>query len=391
VEPDEIPVARDGAPKEGGLWARIAPSDIDWQSAVVVPLLAVFSALAIGAILIVITEGFDTLVNAYQALLQGSVGGWSAISETLLNATPLILAGLAVAIGFKAGLFNIGVEGQMTIGGLCAVIAGFSITGLPTIIHLPLAILAGVVGGAIWGGIPGVLRARTGAHEVITTIMLNFIAFQLLNYLLKTDFIRRPDRLDPISKIVEPSARFPKLLDWLPFDAAAGRVHIGFLLALLMAWFVYWLLYRSSIGFEFRMVGSNPDAARYAGASVTGAIVWVMAIAGGLGGMAGANETLGVLGTATPGFTANIGFDAIALALLGRSHPGGVVLAGLLFGALRAGGRTMQAQSAIGLDLIVIVQALIIVFIAAPALVRAVYRVKAGDDAPEQITRGWST
>jgi simple sugar transport system permease protein len=279
----------------------------------------------------------------------------------------------------------------MTIGGLCAVIAGFSITGLPTIIHLPLAILAGVVGGAIWGGIPGVLRARTGAHEVITTIMLNFIAFQLLNYLLKTDFIRRPDRLDPISKIVEPSARFPKLLDWLPFDAAAGRVHIGFLLALLMAWFVYWLLYRSSIGFEFRMVGSNPDAARYAGASVTGAIVWVMAIAGGLGGMAGANETLGVLGTATPGFTANIGFDAIALALLGRSHPGGVVLAGLLFGALRAGGRTMQAESAIGLDLIVIVQALIIVFIAAPALVRAVYRVKAGDDAPEQITRGWST
>ncbi len=375
-----------------GMWQRLAPEHVDWVSLVVVPLLAVFSALVIGALLIVVTEGADEVWPAFKALFSGAFVGWASISETLLNAAPLILAGLAVAIGFQAGLFNIGVEGQMTIGGLTAVIAGFSITGLPLVIHLPVAVMAGILGGAIWGGIPGLLRAKTGAHEVITTIMLNFVAYRLLDYLLKTPFIQRPDRFDPISKVVEASARFPKLLGWLPVPGAPGlRLHMGFILALLTAWFIYWLLYRSSLGFEYRMVGANPGGARYAGVSVTWSIVSVMAISGGLGGMAGANETLGILGTVTPGFTSGIGFDAIALALLGRSHPAGVVLSGVLFGALRAGGRTMQSQSAVGIDLITIVQALIIVFIAAPALVRAVYRVKAADAGTEQITRGWST
>ncbi len=378
-------------PVRGTMWERVAPTDVDWRSILIIPLLAVFTALVIGALLILVTEGAGAIWPAYKALFLGAFVGWGSISETLLNATPLILAGLAVAIGFKAGLFNIGVEGQMIVGGISAVIAGFTFTGLPTIIHLPLAVLAGILGGALWGGIPGLLRAKTGAHEVITTIMLNYVAYNLLNYLLKTTFIQRPDRLDPISKIVEPTARFPKLLDWLPIDAASGlRVHTGLIVALLAAWFIYWLLYRSTIGFEFRMVGANPDAAAYGGVSVTWSIVAVMAISGALGGMAGANEALGILGTATPGFTAGIGFNAIALALLGRSHPGGVVLAGLLFGALSAGGRTMQAQSAVGLDLITIVQALIIVFIAAPALVRSIYRVRTGDAEGAQITRGWA-
>jgi len=370
---------------------RVAPKDVDWRSLVLIPSLAVLSALIIGAVFIIFTEGFNAVLPAYRALFTGAFVGWSSISETLLVATPLILAGLSVALGFRAGLFNIGGEGQMTIGGLTAVLVGFSFDGLPGVVHLPLAILAGFLGGALWGFIPGVLRAKTGAHEVITTIMLNFIAFRTLDYVLKIPGIQQPDRFDPISKPVLASARMPKILGWLPIDNAGGlRLHLGFLIALAMAWVVYWLLFKSTLGFEFRAVGANPHAAKYGGMSVVVVTMLVMALAGGLAGMGGANETLGVLGRGSPGFTAQIGFDAIALALLGRSHPGGVVLSAVLFGALRAGGRTMQVQSEVGIDLIIIIQALIIVFIAAPELVRAIYRVRGGKETG-QLTRGWST
>lgn len=370
----------------GSLLERIAPSQLDWRSVVLVPLLAVLAALIVGALIIVVTEGPSEVLNAYGALFRGAFVGIPSISETLVNSAALILAGLSVALGFQAGLFNIGAEGQMTIGGMTAVMAGFMLTGLPLVIHLPIAILAGFIGGAIWGGIPGWLRAKTGAHEVISTIMLNFIAIRLVDYMLKQPAIIREGRFDPISRDVLPSARLPQLLDWLN---PALRLHAGFILALLTAWGVWWLLYRSTTGFEFRAVGSNPDAAAYGGMSVTRSTVLVMAIAGGLGGLAGANQTLGVLYSVSPGFTSQIGFDAIALALLGRSHPGGVVLAGLLFGALRAGGQTMQVRSGVGIDLITIIQALVIVFIAAPALVRAIFRVRTGEGAG-QLTRGWS-
>ncbi|HEU4895226.1 MAG TPA: ABC transporter permease, partial [Acidimicrobiia bacterium] len=335
--------------------------------------------------------GFDAVIPAYSALFRGAFVGWNSISETLLAATPLILAGLAVAVGFQAGLFNIGAEGQMTIGGLTAVIVGFSFEGLPMLIHLPLAVFAGFLGGALWGFIPGVLRAKTGAHEVITTIMLNFIAYRTMDYMLKLPFIQKEGRFDPVSEDVLPSAIWPRILSWLPFDDAPRfRLHLGFIFALFVAWLIYWLLYRSTIGFEFRAVGANPSAAKYGGIGVATAIIAVMTLAGGLAGLAGANETLGVVGRAVPGFTAQIGFDAIALALLGRSHPGGVVLSAILFGALRAGGRAMQAQSDVGIDLIVVIQALIIVFIAAPELIRAIYGVKGGKKQG-QVTRGWST
>jgi simple sugar transport system permease protein len=351
----------------------------------------VLSALIVGAVFIVLTEGLDAILPAYRALFSGAFVGWSSISETLLVATPLILAGLAVALGFRAGLFNIGAEGQMTVGGLVAVIAGFSLEGLPAILHIPLALLAGFLGGALWGFIPGLLRAKTGAHEVITTIMLNFIAFRSLDYILKLPGIQAEGRFDPISRPVLPSARLPRILGWLPIDGAGGlRLHAGFLVALAMAWVVYWLLFKTTWGFEFRAVGANPHAAKYGGMSVVVAIILVMTLSGALAGMAGGNETIGVLGRASPGFTSAIGFDAIALALLGRSHPGGVVLSAILFGALRAGGRTMQVQSEVGIDLIVIIQALIIVFIAAPELVRAIYRVRGGKETG-QLTRGWST
>jgi simple sugar transport system permease protein len=279
----------------------------------------------------------------------------------------------------------------MTIGGLVAVIVGFSIEGLPAFVHLPLAIIAGFLGGALWGFIPGVLRARTGAHEVIVTIMLNFIAYRTLDYVLKLPWIQAEGRFDPVSQGVLESARLPKILTWLPVAGADGlRLHTGFLLAIAMAFIVYWLLFRTTFGFEFRAVGANPHAAKYGGMSVAGAIILAMTLAGGLAGMAGGNETLGVLGRAAPGFTSAIGFDAIAIALLGRSHPAGVVLSAILFGALRAGGRAMQVQTDVGIDLITIIQALIIVFIAAPELVRAIYRVKGGKETG-QLTRGWTT
>jgi simple sugar transport system permease protein len=370
---------------------RVAPKEVDWSSLVIIPLLAVLSALIIGAVLIILTDGWGNVLPAYSALFKGAFVGWGSISETLLAATPLIFAGLAVGIGFRAGLFNIGAQGQMVMGGLLAVVVGFSFDGLPAVVHVPLAILAGFLGGALWGFIPGILRARTGAHEVITTIMLNFIAFRTLEYLLKLPRIQQEGRFDPISKEIAESAQLPRLLTWLPVENADQlRLHLGFLIALGAAWVVYWILFKSTIGFEFRAVGANPDAAKYGGIGVAAAITMVMVIAGGLAGLGGANETLGVYHRAFPGFTATIGFDAIALALLGRSHPAGIVAASILFGALAAGGRTMQAAAGVGIDLIVVIQALIIVFIAAPELVRAIFRVKVGKETG-QITRGWST
>jgi simple sugar transport system permease protein len=406
----EGPEAEEGAVVESAgngpgrrMWARITGAEGDWRSLILVPVLAVFTALVIGAIIIAVSDvdllglwgedageafrqTFSRIGDAYGGLFTGAFGSMRGISETLTWATPLILAGLAVAIGFRAGLFNIGAEGQMLMGGLLAVVIGFQFN-LTIWLHLPLAILGGFIGGAIWGGIPGWLRAKTGAHEVITTIMFNWIAIRFVDFALKTTFIQREGRRDRISKDVLESAQLPKLLDWID---PQFRLNAGIIVALLAAWGVYWLLFKSTVGFEFRAVGANPDGAKYAGINVTRAYIMVMAVAGGLGGLAGSTQILGVLGNATPGFSANLGFDAIALALLGRSHPFGVVLAGVLFGALRAGGQQMQVASDVGIDLILVIQALIVVFIAAPELIRAIFRVRAGK-AQEQITRGWAT
>jgi ABC-type uncharacterized transport system permease subunit len=376
---------------------------VDWRSNVLVPVLAIVSALIVGAIIIALgdldtlklwgsdpgaasSETWNRISDAYVALFQGAVGGLGPISETLTRAAPLILAGLAVAIGFQAGLFNIGANGQMLIGGMFALVVGFQFD-LPTLIHLPLAILAALLGGAIWGAIPGYLRAKTGAHEVITTIMLNFVALRLVDYLLTVDFFQLAGRNDPVSKSVAPSASYQKLIDFLN---PRYRVHIGIIIAVVAAVAIWWLLYRSTIGFEFRAVGANPDGARYAGMNVVVLYVGVMAIAGSMAGLAGGDQVLGTLGRATPGFVGVIGFDAIALALLGRSHPFGVVAAGILFGALAAGGQQMQAATDVGVDIVQVIQALIIVFIAAPALIRAIYRVRV-DSSSTQISSGWAT
>ncbi len=353
------------------LLERAAPESSRYEDLVIVPIFAVVAALVLGALTMLATDVEPaTIVKSYVALARGSLGSMNALSETLTAATPLVLAGLGMALGFRAGLFNIGAEGQVLVGGMAAAIAGFSLPGMPMFLHLPLALLAGALAGALYASIAGWLKASTGAHEVITTIMLNLSSFLLIDYMLRLSWIQRPGRSDPISNSVLSSAELPRLLSWIDPNL---RVHGGLFLMLALVAFVYWLLFKSTLGFEFRASGESPDAARYAGMRANLIIVTVMALAGALAGLAGANQVLGVLGRVSPGFSAGIGFNAISVALLGRSHPIGVLVAGLLFGALEAGGRQMQVDAGVSLDLISIIQALIIAFIAAPLLVRAIF------------------
>jgi simple sugar transport system permease protein len=357
-------------PLTEGILERAVVRRFDFRDIILLPVVSVIIALVLGALTMLATGvSLPTIGQSFVALFVGSFGSVYAVSETLTAATPLILCGLGLALGFRAGLFNIGAEGQLILGGVAAVSVGFMVTGLPIWIHLPLALLAGAVVGALWASIAGWLKAATGAHEVITTIMLNFIAFRLTDYLLRNPPVQQAGRSDPISGTVLDTARLPQLLDFID---PGNRLHAGLLIALAAVVVVYWLLFRSTIGFEFRASGANPDAARYAGMRSGLIIVLVMAAAGALAGLAGANQVLGVLGRASPNFSASIGFDAIAVALLGRSHPVGVLFAGILFGALQAGGRQMQVDAGVSIDLIAIIQALIIVFIAAPLLVRTI-------------------
>ena len=371
------------------------------KSAVLIPTLAVVTALLIGGLIIALTdvdllrlwgddpweafkETISSILGAYRAIFVGAFGSLDAVSETLFAATPLILAGLAVAVGFQAGLFNIGAEGQVVIGGLAALFVGFTFD-LPAIVLIPMCLVGAIIGGGSWAGIAGILKAKTGAHEVITTIMLNFIALFLAEWLLKTSVFQAPGREDPISKPINESAELPRIF------GSDYRVTIGLMLALVAAAFIHWLMYYSTIGYQFRTVGANPDAARYAGMNVVWLTVAVMATSGALAGLAGANQIMGLpphVGTTT--FSGGLGFDAIAIALLGRSRPMGVVWAGLLFGALTAGGREMQGAERIPVDLVLIIQALIIVFIAAPALVKSIWRIKGEAEGIGQISTGWS-
>ncbi|MCY0148146.1 ABC transporter permease [Hoeflea sp. G2-23] len=353
------------------LLKRAAPGRTEFEDLVIVPVFAIVAALILGALTMLAT-GVEpgTIARSYLALLKGSVGSVNAISETLTAATPLVLAGLGLALGFRAGLFNIGAEGQILVGGMASVIAGFSLSGLPYIVLLPISLLAGALVGGLYAAIAGWLRAATGAHEVISTIMLNLIAYRLVDYMLRLPYVQRAGRSDPISKSVPENAQLPRLLEWIDPNL---RVHAGIFLTLAAVLLVYWILYRTKIGFEFRASGASPDAARFAGMRSGLIIVAAMATAGALAGLAGSAQVLGVLDRATPGFSAGIGFNAIAVALLGRSHPFGVLLAGLLFGGLEAGGRQMQVDAGVSIDLIGIIQSLIIVFIAAPLLVRAIF------------------
>ena len=366
-----------------------------------IPVLAVFTALVIGGILIVITDptvyaafreagilaglgaALDTVGVAYGALLSGSLGDANAISESLVASTPFIFAGLAVAFGFRGGLFNIGAEGQLLVAAGASVVIGYSFE-LPAIIHLPLALAGGMIAGAIYGAIPGYLKAKTGAHEVINTIMMNYIAFLFFSWAF-TGPLRRPGGNRPVTQEIYPSAYLPQLFE-------GYRFHWGFFLALAVAFGVWWLLFKTTLGFEIRTVGANPNAARYGGIKIGAIIVTTMAISGGLAGLAGSVEVLGLNHFLADGFSPGFGFDAIALALLGKSHPLGVVLAAILFGTLRNGATRMQSVASIPIDIISIIQALVIVFIAAPDIIRWIYRVRAKSDMESTtFTRGWGS
>lgn len=384
-----------------------------------VPILAVISALIIGAFVIVLSDltfferlgqdpgaalgsALGSVGTAYGALLGGAVGSpteyvdafasgdieqikaaFVPISETVLAATPLIFTGLALALGFRCGVFNIGAEGQLFVGATAATFVGFAVTGVPWFVHLPLAIGAGFVGGAVWGFIPGILKARTGAHEVIVTIMLNYTAFNLVGFILKFPGYQREGRSDPISKVTEASAWFPPLIEGL-------RVNWGFVLALAAAFAVSWFLFRTTKGFEMRAVGFNASAARYAGMSIAASTVLAMVLSGGLAGLAGTSVVLGITRSMTAGLSPGFGFDGIAIALLGRSRPRGIIFASLLFGALRAGSTPMESATGIPGDLVVILQALVIVFVAAPALVRGIYRIRVPETTGTEVfSKGW--
>ncbi|GAB3065699.1 ABC transporter permease [Micromonospora schwarzwaldensis] len=381
---------------------------------VTVTVLAVVLAMLVGAVLIIVSDpdvlatyGYITarpadalsaswtvVSEAYANLFKGAVfdpdavgftAAMSPISETLTYTAPLVFTGLSVALAFRGGLFNIGAQGQATIGVILAAVAGFALP-LPPGVHLLVALIAGALGGALWGFVPGILKARTGAHEVINTIMLNYVAVYFLSWIIIQAGVQNPTRSDAISKPVESSAQLPRLLgDNL-------RVHAGILLAVLATWFIAWLLNRSTLGFELRAVGANPDAARTAGISVTKTYVLVMVIAGLLAGLGGSNMVLGSTANAlTPLVVAQIGFDGILVALLGRVKPWGVLLAALLFGALQAGGNRMQSYSGISLELVTVLQALIVIFIAAPALVKAIFQLRAARAARLQtsLAKGW--
>lgn len=367
-----------------------------------VTVLALFLSMAVGAIVIALsddqartalgyvtarpsdflTHAWEAITDAYVALFRGSLSGWRPLSETGVAAIPLILTGLAVTVPLRAGMFNIGGEGQLIAGGLLAGYVGFAVKGLPLLVHLPLAVLAGIVGGALYGLIPGILKARTGAHEVISTIMLNNIALYVATYAVSSSLFRAPGRDDPISREILASARFPRFSPSL-------RIHVGLILVLLVAVAIFFLVERSTFGFELNAVGLNPFAATTAGMSVTKMTVLGLALAGALAGLGGAAEILGVQHRLVDSFSRGLGFDGITVALLGRGQVGGTVAAGFLFGALEAGGRAMQAQSGTALDLVTVIQALIIVFIAAPALVRALFRIRTQSSDAVQVSTGW--
>ncbi len=352
-----------------------------------VPLLAILTAVIVGGMVIAVAGG-DPFA-AYRGLVQGAFGTEKALSETAVWATPYIFAGLAVAVAFKGGLFNIGAEGQLAFGAVTAALIGYALPGwlhmdLPAFIHIPLAVGLGMLAGALWAAIPGALKAYTGGHEVINTIMMNYIALNITSFLLNGP-MRDPDPLDLSARTPEiaVSARIPPI-----FDIPGMRVHWGFVLALLVAAFIWWLLWKTTLGFEIRTVGANPDAAKYAGINVKRTIVVTMALSGALAGLAGAIEVTALNYRHELGFSSGYGFDAIAIALLGKTNPFGVILAAILFGAMRNGSTRMQFLTQIPVDIISVIQALILLFVAADAIIRFIYRIRLREERVV-LTRGW--
>jgi ABC-type uncharacterized transport system permease subunit len=411
-------------------FGRILIQSIVEGNSVVVTVLAIVVAIVVGGLLIAFTdptvlsawshffsdpghaiaEAWDSAAGAYVAMFEGSIFNphtvaavfqqkslgtafsdgtvsqvFSPLSETAVNATPLIFAGLSVALAFRAGLFNIGAQSQFIGGAILCTWLGFGVN-LPPFIHVVVCVLGAFVGGAILGWLVGALKAYTGAHEVIVTIMLNYVMAYFLSWILGTSVMQRPGRSDLISPIIANDAHLPLLL------GTGLRVNASFLLALACAVGVWWLLTRSTIGFEFRSVGANPNAARSAGMSVSRTWIWVMLIAGGLAGLASTSVIQGTDFSLTFQSYGTYGIDAITVALLGRARPLGVVLAALLFGALHAGGIAMQASTSTPLTITTVIQSLVVLFVAAPPLVRAIFRLHKATarGAGQSLAKGWN-
>ena len=402
-----------------GRWSRFFHWMVE-ANVVMVTALAIFSGLFVGAILIIATQAnvlhawsllfshpgttvsvtFFTVGDAYRDLFTGSLGdpfvighaistghglgqAFTPISETLLYASPLCVAGLAVGLGFRTGMFNIGGQGQLIAGAMAASYVGFEIDP-PAIIHVPLCILAGFAGGAVAGFIPGFLKARTGAHEVIVTIMLNYVFLDLLVLALTTQPFQQPHQANAVGRTIFGSAELPRIF------GQNLRVNVGVFIAIACALGVSWLLRRGTLGFGFRVVGANQDAAKVAGINVRQATILVLVISGGLAGLAGMISLCGSDYFLSAGYGGTVGFDCITVALLGRNRPIGIVLGSLLFAALNVGGRYMQASTGIPLDLASVIQAIIVFFVATPGLVNEVYRLRGMNVGQGLLTRGWA-
>ena len=357
-----------------GIIARALPLTL-------VPIVAILGALVVAAVIIILSSlvqgSLDLMLplEAYANLVEGAFGSVRGLTFTLLSATPLILGGMAVGLGFKAGLFNIGAQGQFLMGALGAAAVGASMAGASPFVAVPAAIVAGALFGAAWGFIPGALKAWTGAHEVVTTIMLNFIAGIFIGYLITGPLEAAGfsfSRTGPVG-----NAAFPTV--------PGTDIHLGVFIAIALVPVIWWLLWRSTLGFEIRTVGANPDAARYAGMHPALLTILTMSLCGLLAGLAGAGQILGISGFMTASYGTSIGFDAISVALLGRAHPVGILLAALLFGAMRAGSGLMQIKAGIPVEIIDIIQATILLFLAADIVVRRLLRIRAPGSEPTEL------
>jgi ABC-type uncharacterized transport system permease subunit len=361
------PVAASGGSRLRALTGRV------W-SIIALPLVSFALAILVGAIIILASEAvvpgqaFDpTLpITAYRALLVGAFGNESSVVSTLVSTTPLVFGGLSVALGFKAGLFNIGAQGQFLIGALGSVFVGVIVSSQPPLVAIPLALLAGLIGGAIWGCIPGMLKALTGAHEVVVTIMLNYVAIGTVAALVSGP-LKIPASVSPVTFDVG-NAALPIII---------GKTgHLGIVLALVCVGLLWWLLYRTTWGFEIRAVGANPNAARYAGMRPRAITALTMTACGALAGLAGASVLLGVTHSMSSAFGTTVGFDSISVALLARSNPVAIVFTALLFGAMRAGAGLMQIQAQIPAELVDVLQGTILLFLIMGPVLRSLFRLR---------------
>jgi ABC-type uncharacterized transport system permease subunit len=340
---------------------------------ILVPVCAILLAFAVGSVIILLVG--ENPLTAYWALLRGMAGSWDRVAASLGRSTPFIGAALAVAFAFRAGLFNIGVEGQLLVGATFAAWLGTwgIVDDMPGPVAVAFVLAAGTLGGALYGLIPGVLKVRTGAHEVITTIMLNNIAVLVIRWMVNS---QDPLILRDVTASVPRTASLPKVARLPEFVASSPPLHFSFIIMLGLCVFVWFVLQRTARGFEIRMVGANSHAAHYAGVGVSVVIVLVMTMSGAFAGLAGAGEIAGTSGFLSPGVFVAVGFDSIAIALLARANPFAIIPAAILWGSMLAGAPLMQQETGLSIDIVRIVQALVLLFVAADVIVRTAFRIR---------------